>query len=375
MTRAASTEHLSLQQKIGQLLIVGFKGSELKPNDSILHAIAAQAIGGVILFDYDYATKTYEHNIKSPKQLKTMNQQLQRVAHSAAIAHANDAYPLLISVDYEGGRVNRLKASYGFPATDAAAEIGELPISKAREQAQRMAQTLAAVGINMNYAPVLDVNVNPDNPIVARLQRSFSSDPQRVAQYAQLFAQALQQHHIVYAYKHFPGHGSSTGDTHQGFVDVSDTWQSKELIPYQQLLAHATPYAMVMTSHVVHKGLDQGGLPASLSKAMTTDLLRTKLHYQGIVITDDLQMKAITAHYSTREAVSLALNAGADMLVFGNQLVSVQQSPEALIAMIAEEVHAGKIPLQRIDEAYARVMKLKAQLRASEAHRAVEYAG
>lgn len=371
MVQAASHAHVSLQHKIAQLLIVGFKGSVLKPDDPIMQAIAAQSIGGVILFDYDHATHTYDHNIKSPAQVRTLTRQLQTAARQAAKAHAQASYPLLISVDYEGGQVNRLKASYGFPETRSAAAMAKMSVAQVREEVQHMARTLSSVGINMNFAPVLDVNVYANNPIIAQKQRSFGCDPERVTQYAALFAQAMADEHIVYVYKHFPGHGSAHGDTHQGFVDVSETWQSQELQPYQALLAHPDPYRMVMTAHVVHKGLDPHGLPASLSKAMTTDLLRKRLNCDGIIVTDDLQMKAITQHYTTREAVRLALNAGADILVFGNQLVAVQQSPQSLIAMIVEEVQAGRIPLQRIDEAYARVMQLKAQLRANEEMRVV----
>lgn len=353
----------TLKNKIGQMLIVGFQGAELKPGDPIVQAIQSQNIGGVILFDYNYQTQTYDHNIRSPQQLKTLTQQLQNYTKQAASAHGTTLLPLIISVDYEGGKVNRLKENDGFPKTKSAAEIGRGSLQEAQRYADQMAKTLQGAGVNLNFAPVLDVEVNPNNPIIGKLDRSFSNDPQKVIEYAAIFSKAYQKHGILCAYKHFPGHGSSTGDTHAGFVDVTHTWQKeKELAPYQRLLQEPYHCPVVMTAHVVNDDLDNNGYPASISEKITTGMLRKELNFDGVVITDDMQMKAITDNYGLKEAVVLAINAGADMMIFGNQLVSKPQDPQQIVDIIYQAVQTGQISEARIDEAYQRIMKLKALL-------------
>src|SRR3989344_5490391 len=180
---SAMAKDVMLKEKIGQMLLIGFKGMELLPNDSIVQAILAQQIGGVILFDYDYSSKKYDRNIKNPTQVKYLTQQLQDYATQAAKNHGNQLLPLLVSIDYEGGYVNRLKEQYGFPKTLSAADIGLGTKEQAIQYADQMAMTLQQIGINLNLAPVVDVNVNPDNPVIGKLRRSFSSDPQKVIDY------------------------------------------------------------------------------------------------------------------------------------------------------------------------------------------------
>jgi beta-N-acetylhexosaminidase len=354
---------IALKHKIGQMLVVGFKGMELNPKEPIGQAILAQEIGGVILFDYNFETKAYDRNIKNPQQLKRLTQELQEYAHRAASINKNDLTPLFVSIDYEGGKVNRLKENQGFPKTLSAAEIGAGTYEQANQYAQQMAVTLKEAGINLNFAPIIDINVNPDNPVIGKFGRSFSNDPEKVVDYAAIFSKAYQEHGILCAYKHFPGHGSSTGDTHAGFVDVTQTWKEYELEPYKQLLQQSYSCPMVMTAHVLHYGLDSKGYPASISNAMTQELLREKLNYNGVVITDDLQMKAITDNYGLDEAVRLAINAGADMLIFGNQLSSTPQNPQHIVDIIYNDVMTGKIAESRINEAYQRIMKLKHTLK------------
>lgn len=357
----ALATNVLLKEKIGQMLLVGFKGTKLHRTDPIVQSILAQQIGGVILFDYDFQTKTFDHNIKNPEQLKHLTHQLQKYANEAS-ANNKNSVPLFISIDYEGGKVNRLKEDMGFPKTLSAADIGVLTADEAKQYAEQMATTLKEAGINLNFAPVLDVNVNPDNPVIGQLGRSFSSDPQKVVKYARIFSRAYQNHGILPVYKHFPGHGSSTGDTHVGFVDVTNTWVDEELTPYKQLLQQPEDCPMIMTAHVLHYGLDNKGYPASLSQAITTTLLRETLHFKGVVVTDDLQMKAVSDHYGLVDAVRLAINAGADILVFGNQLVSTPEDPQQIVDLIYQDVMTGHIPEGRIDEAYQRIMKLKNNL-------------
>lgn len=344
------------------MLMIGFKGTELHSDDAIVRAILAQQIGGVILFDYDFPTKTYDHNIKDPQQLKNLTAELQAYTQKAAIKNKNNLTPLFIGIDYEGGRVNRLKEKYGFPKTLSAVDISLLSKDQAKDYARQMAITLKNEGINLNFAPVVDVNINPDNPVIGKLGRSFSSDPKKVIEYAALFSKAYADQGVLCAYKHFPGHGSSTGDTHAGFVDVTQTWKESELQPYQQLLQQSVSCPAVMTAHIVHTGLDKNGYPASLSKAITQKLLRDQIDANVLVVTDDLQMKAITDHYGVNEAVRLAVNAGADILVFGNQLQSTWQDPKEIIDIIYQDVMTHQISEQRINDAYQRIMKLKKQL-------------
>lgn len=354
----AIAQEVSLKQKIGQMLMLGFKGIELHPYDPIVQAILKQQIGGVILFDYDKPTNTFSRNIQNPTQLANLTQQLQNYSQQAA-KNNKAVYPLLIAIDYEGGQVNRLKESYGFPKALSAQEMGQGSYQQAKQYAQTMAATLKQSGINLNLAPVVDINVNPNNPIIGKLGRSFSSDPQQVIFEAAIFSKIYQDNHIACTYKHFPGHGSSTADTHLGFVDITATWQAAELLPYTTLLKENYHCPIVMTGHVVHTGLDSQSLPASLSKAITTNLLRQQLNFQGVIITDDLQMRAITDYYGLNDAVILAINAGADILVFANQQVSVAQDPSTLVDMIYQAVRTGLIPENRIIEAYQHITLLK----------------
>jgi beta-N-acetylhexosaminidase len=340
-----------VKTKIGQMLIMGFDGMTLNADNTIVKAIQAQHIGGVILFDYHFQTKQFNKNIQSPTQLKRLTQQLQSYAKNN----------LLIGIDYEGGKVNRLKENVGFPKTHTAAELAFFSEEDIKKYADQMAATLSEVGANLNFAPVLDVNINPNNPAVGQLERSFSSDPEKVSHYANIFSAAFRARNIISTYKHFPGQGSSAGDTHLNCVDVTETWQSIELEPYQALLKNASQ-AIVMTAHIINKKLDSDGYPASLSKKMTQDLLREKLHFDGVVVTDDLQMQAITNHYKLEDTVRLAILAGADLLLFGNQLTETPLVAENVVELIYQDVVTGKIPIARIEESYQRIVKLKNSL-------------
>jgi beta-N-acetylhexosaminidase len=348
-----------LREKISQLLIIGFEGSVADKSSLIAQTIARNSIGGVILFDYNYQTQQFDKNIQSPAQVRHLNEQLQRINHQANKAHRRPDLPLLISVDYEGGQVNRLNTQYGFPETLSAAQAGKMGANEINQAATRMAETLDSSGFNLNFAPVLDVAVNPNNPVIAQLERSFSDDPRVVADDALLYSQQFLNHHVQCAYKHFPGHGSSTTDSHLGFVDVTDTWRAYELYPYQQLLNTKGACGMVMTAHIVNRQLDSSGLPATLSYPILTGLLREKLHFDGVIVTDDMQMKAIREHYGLEFSLVSALNAGVDMFIFGNQLTIAPQNIDEVIDLIEKNVQSGAISQERIDEAYRHVMTFK----------------
>lgn len=350
---------VSLRDKIGQMLLVGFDGKKVSAQSPISVAIDKYNIGGVILFDYNYLEKVYDKNIDSPEQVKQLTTDLQSYARKSQKKRHRPSLPLLISVDYEGGNITRLDERYGFPATPSAAKIGKDSIQEAEATALIMAQTLKSSGFNLNFAPVLDININRDNPVIAKKERSFSSDPTLVTQYARIFSRQFLRQNIQCVYKHFPGHGSSTLDSHLGFVDVSHTWHAYELEPYQQLLNTSDSCGAVMTAHIVNRQLDESGKPATLSKKILTDYLRHQLHFNGVIITDDMQMKAISDHYSLEQALVMSINAGADMVIFGNNLTLKPQDPKELIDIIETNVLSGNIKRKRINDAYQHVMILK----------------
>lgn len=354
-----NARELSLHDKIGQMLIVGFDGKQIDEHSTIVKSMAISHIGGVILFDFNHQTKIFDKNIENPHQVFQLNEKLNQFNQQITHQYKRPSLPLFIAVDYEGGKINRLKESYGFPATLSAAEVGRMSLAEANQVAIDMAQTLKKSNFNLVFSPVLDVNINPENPIIGKLGRSFSANPYDVATYAQIYAQRFLQEGIHCAYKHFPGHGSSDADSHLGFVDVTDTWQPDELVPYEQLFSQRNSCLMVMTAHIVNRKLDESGVPATLSHKMLTGILRNKLKFDGVIITDDMQMKAITDDYGLEQSLTMAINAGADMFIFGNQLSDTPQDPEEVIAIIEHQVQTGKIEIGRIDEAYHRITKVK----------------
>ena len=354
---------ISLRDKIGQMLLIGFEGKMIDAKSSITKAIEEDNIGGVILFDYNSRNKTFDMNIETPEQVNKLNHQLKQVTHEANIAHHRADLPLLISVDYEGGKVNRLKEKYGFPITVSAKEIGKMSMEEAEMHASAMGNTLRFTGFNLDFAPVTDVDVNPENPIIGKHERSFSVNPEEVTTFASIFSQQFLQWGVQCAYKHFPGHGSSTADSHLGFVDVTDSWHEQELIPYLQLLSQPKHCGVVMTAHIINRKLDASGVPATLSQTILTGILRHELKFDGVIITDDMQMKAIADNYSPEDAITMAINAGADMLIFGNQLPDSPQDPKDIINIIQKKVEIGEIAVNRINEAYRHITALKKSLK------------
>lgn len=341
------------REKIGQLLLLGFKGRSAADTAPIVRDLREHAIGSVILFDVDL-TGTVDsgqpgsRNITSPAQVREL------VAHLQSHART----PLLVAVDQEGGRVNRLKPAYGFPASLSHEELGARDdVAFTRAQAAATAGTLASVGLNWNLAPVVDLDANPANPIIAGKRRSFAADPEKVARHAAAFVAGHRAHGVLTCLKHFPGHGSAAGDTHLGFVDVTSTWHERELTPFRRLIAAGQADA-VMSAHVFHGGLDPE-LPATLSRAVITGLLREKLGFAGVVLSDDLEMKAIAGRYGLEQAIPAALNAGVDVLCFGNNLAYDPDIAAKAAAIIERAVRDGLVPEQRIDESCARVLALK----------------
>ncbi|MFH1942214.1 MAG: glycoside hydrolase family 3 N-terminal domain-containing protein [bacterium] len=340
-----------IQKKIGQMVMVGFRGLVVDESHPIVKDIRNLHIGGVVLFDIDVKNKSNLRNIQSPAQVKILIASLQAVSD----------IPLLIAVDYEGGIVNRLKEKYGFPYTVSAQYLGEKnDIALTRKYASEMAETLSRLGINHNLAPVVDLNINPDNPIIGKKERSFSSDPNVVTRHALEFMKALHERGILCTLKHFPGHGSSAEDSHLGMVDVTRSWSPSELEPYATLINAGLADA-IMTAHVFHARLDPA-FPATLSKPIITGILRKKLQYRGVVMTDDMRMKAISDEYGLETAVRRAVEAGVDILTFANNSELEETMAHRVVTMIQRWIDDGTIEKGRIDESYDRIMRMKKNL-------------
>jgi beta-N-acetylhexosaminidase len=344
----SATPTVSLEAKIGQMLMVGFRGLRITTDHPIVSDIQERHLGGVVLFDYDVPAGTPVRNIESPDQVKTLVEDLQSFS----------AEPMLIAIDQEGGQIRRLKEVFGFPSTQSAQYLGTIDdLSLTRENATAMAQTLSHLGINLNLAPVVDLNTNPENPIIGRYERSFSADPAIVTAHALEFIRAHHQHGVRCTLKHFPGHGSSAEDSHLGLVDVTTSWSRTELEPYANIIKAGEADA-IMTAHVFNANLDRD-YPATLSKPTITGLLREELGYGGVVISDDMQMGAIVNEYGFETAIQAALEAGIDIIAMANNSTYEEDIVARTATLIKRLVEDGKISETRIDESYQRIQPLK----------------
>lgn len=330
---------VSLDVKIGQMLLLGFRGVDAPDDSLIAQNVRDQHIGGVVLFG---------SNVQSKEQLQALTSRLQSLAQ----------LPLLISIDQEGGAIARLNKRRGYEDTLSHAQLGaDNNPDETRGQAANIAQWLLDGGVTLNLAPVVDVAVNPDNPIIAGLGRSFSADPEVVATQAGVYIDGHHDKGVKCTLKHFPGHGSSQGDTHQGFVDVTGTWSENELIPYRRLLEQGKVDA-IMTAHIFNANLD-AELPATLSPAVITGLLREQLGFDGVVISDDMQMRAITDLFKLDRAFELAILAGVDVIAVANNVTYSGAVADRFISTVRKMLEAGTISEDRIEQSFQRIMRLK----------------
>ncbi|MFA5431769.1 MAG: glycoside hydrolase family 3 protein [Candidatus Paceibacterota bacterium] len=337
-----------LKQKIGQMLIVGFRDTEIERNSYISKAINILNLGGVVLFDKDNPSGQFPRNIIDYNQTKKLIDDLNKYSPS----------PLFIAVDAEGGYVNRLKEKYGFINIPSAQKMGEGTIEETKNQANILGQELKDLGFNMNFAPVVDVNINPDNPIIGYLERSFSENPEKVYEHASSFIEGLHQNNIITSIKHFPGHGSSNADSHLGIVDVTNTYKQEELIPYQKLI-EAGYSDMIMTAHIINTNIDPI-YPATLSPLFIKNILRDQLKFNGVIISDDMQMGAIVNNYGFEDAIIRAINAGCDMIGLSNNGTTYdEKAPYDAVSIILKAVKRGEISEQQINESYSRIQALK----------------
>jgi beta-N-acetylhexosaminidase len=264
-----------------------------------------------------------------------------------------------VSIDQEGGRVVRLGAEHGFDTkTPSAKEMSNMTMPEISATYRKLGIALHDIGFNVDFAPDTDVDVNPDSPAIGAMGRAFSSDANVVAEYGIAAAGGLSDAGMLSSFKHFPGHGSAMNDTHAGLTDITNTWQEYELKPYYSVPENT----MVMVAHVVNRSID-AYYPASLSHKTVDELLRKKLGFDGVVITDDLRMGAIYDTYGFTETLRLSIMAGNDILLWGNNLFYTENIGRQAHSEIMKMVHNGDIPRSRIAESYNRIMKLKNKIK------------
>ena len=329
---------MTVRDKVGQLFMIGFEGTELSREFS--DWLQQYRPGGVIVFS---------RNLVDPAQIAEL---------TSAIQEHSPHSPLLIAIDQEGGRVSRLPNS--FTILPAAATIGACSSRDlAYRAAAAVAKELRAVGINMNMAPVLDVNTNLSNPIIG--DRAYSQDPEHVCQMAAATISGLHDHGIIACGKHFPGHGETTVDSHKELPVVNlsrERLTQIELRPFRDAIDHGL--ATMMTAHVRYSALDSNQ-PATLSSAILTDLLRDELGFSGLILSDDLEMNAIVDHSSMGKAAIQSLQAGVDMLVICHRRDRQVEAIEAIERALSD----GDLEMSRIDASLTRLSLVKNRFLAS----------
>lgn len=325
---------MTLNEKIGQMIFAGISGKTLNDND--LSLINEYKVGGIIFFKDNLASTNQTLNLLN--EIKSVN--------------ANNGIPLFLGIDEEGGRISRLPN-----------EINNIPSSKkisesndvffAHDIGKILGKELSAFGFNLNFAPVLDVNSNPKNPIIG--DRSFGDDPEIVSSFGIAAMKGLQSENIISVVKHFPGHGDTAVDSHLDLPVVSKSIEQLyelELIPFKNAIAEGTD--VVMVAHILLPKVDST-FPSSMSKEIITGILREQLNFDGVVITDDLTMKAITNNYNIAAAAVNSVKAGSDIILIAHDYHNVISSFQAL----KKAVENGEIPEERIDESVTRILQLK----------------
>ena len=331
---------MTLEQKGGQIMIIGVEGTSITPD--MRRMIEQFYVGGIIL---------YEYNIGEPQQLAQLNTDLQQVAKQSSQPS------LFICIDQEGGGVTRMREAKGyteFPSQMAVAATGD--IENIRRIARAISAELKAVSINMDLTPVLDVNNNPDNPIIGA--RSFGSDPARVAEYGVAFIEAMQAEGVIAVGKHFPGHGDTGTDSHVSLPAVLHDrarLEAVEFVPFKAAIR--ANVAGIMSAHITFPAIDPTpGLAATLSSKVLTGLLRDEMKYDGLLMTDSLVMGALKENsYPAPQAAVAAFIAGADILLFHGDYAQHREAHQ----LIVDKVKSGEISQARLDEAVRRVLIAK----------------
>ena len=359
---------MSLRDKVGQMMMPGFrvwkempaKEGEETPavsitelNDQIREAIARYHFGGVIL---------YAENCVDAEQTLRLNAALQ------AASLESGGLPMLIAADQEGGNVSRL--GYGTVGVSNMALAATGDSANARAMARIHGEELGLVGIQLNFAPVADVNSNPNNPVIGI--RSFSDDAATVSEYCQAYLAGLHDAGAIAALKHFPGHGDTDTDSHTGFPIIQrtlDELKANELIPFQAAIDAGAD--MVMTAHIQYPQIEtqtytststgeEVCLPATMSRAILTDLLRGEMGFDGVIVSDALDMDAVAKNFSPEDTMRLTINAGVDLLLLpATKNTDLFAQMEAMVDTAIAMVEDGTIAMEEIDDSVRRILTLK----------------
>ena len=332
---------MTLEDKVGQMVVGFFNGSTLSPE--LKERIAKYRLGGVIIYDIS-------GNIIDTQQVATLNESLQLYAKTVGVQ------PLFIGIDQEGGLVNRLQTGVTvFPGNMAIGATGNA--NYAFQAADITARELKILGINMNFAPVLDVNSNPLNPIIG--VRSFGANPVEVARLGAAMLPAYRNNQVICVVKHFPGHGDTSIDSHSDMPRIPhsmDRLRAVELVPFVKSIEAGAP--AIMTAHVSVEAVTGNDLPMTLS-SKGIGFLRNEMGFRGLIVSDSLTMGAIVNDWGIEEASVMAVEAGVDLLVFGADRGHAPQEQERAIGAVITAVQSGRIPASRIDESVRRILTIK----------------
>ena len=340
-------DSMSLEEKVAQLFLVQPEaivdiGTATAAGDATKQAINKTPVGGFVYFS---------DNLQSEQQVQDMLRNVQKYSEDRI------GLPAFLSVDEEGGTVARVASTGRFDVTDVGdmAKIGASgDVQQARQAGETIGSYLSELGFNLDFAPDADVLTNPDNTVVKK--RSFGSDPRVVSDMSLAVAQGLAQHQVYSVYKHFPGHGATVGDTHQGYAYTDktlDELKQGELIPFENAIQNNA--AFIMAAHISAPRVTGDDTPASLSKTMITDILRGQMGYDGIVVTDAMNMGAVTEQYTSAQAAVKALQAGADLVLMPEDFQEAYQG-------VLDAVKDGTLTEQRINESVTRIVKVKVHM-------------
>lgn len=341
----------TIYEKADQMIILGFKGSEIsdtqsKNSSDIVQILNNMNVGGIILFDYDTGSKNFNRNIKSTDQLSSFIDDIKQIAKT----------PLFIALDEEGGQVSRLKKLQDYNKTASEKDIANFSPQKIEEIFKWRSEQISSYGFNMNFAPTVDLCYT--GRVIDKQERCYSNNPVNASALAMSFAKYMQKQNVAPVYKHYPGLGTGKFDTHTGAVDITATHTDADYQPYRTVCNHEL-YPIIMISHATMTTIDT--LPASLSKNHI-EKLKNLGCANALLISDDMDMKSITNTYNLKDILEKSINAGVDMLIFSNNMGKYDKDKYAKIQTALHElIDNGTIPAENIDEAYKKIMDYKNQ--------------
>lgn len=330
---------------VGQMIMMGFWGADPKSAAArnIADLLHRGQIGGVIFF---------EDNFPSPAAAR----QLIKTFEEAAAP-----FKPLFAVDQEGGAVVRLKAARGFKPLPAAWSIAHTSPQAAEAVYERAAAEMHDLGLNVNFGPVVDLAINNRNTIIEGLGRSYGDDPATVIEYAKAFVLAHRRQGMLTSIKHYPGHGSAGADSHLTLPNITGVWRDEERRPFADMISRGLA-DMVMVGHLVHESIT-GSYPASLSRKAIQTTLREQMSYDGVVVSDDMQMGALRRFFPPDQAIQLGLDAGLDLFVYSNREHPDPQMPGRFHRLVKAALASGQIDLSRIKSSVMRISRLKENIK------------